>query len=777
MSRDTYAIHGRYKTEPIEHLPRRLRIRVKGLVQGVGFRPHVYNLASRHGLTGWVCNDGEGVSIEIQGEQTQAFIADLVREQPPLSHIDELFQDEIPLQKESAFSIRNSQSGQVTTAITPDAALCNACLLELFDPQSRYYHYPFLNCTHCGPRYTITRALPYDRAQTSMSTFPMCDPCAREYHDPANRRFHAQPVACAACGPQLSMPVAEIVHHIQQGKILAIKGLGGYHLVCDARNEQAVQRLRQRKNREEKPFAVMVANRASLQPLADCDAASASLLEDRTRPIVLLPKKHTATLASSIAPGLQWLGLMLPYTPIHYLLFHEAAGRPVGTEWLQQPQALALVMTSANPGGEPLVIDDAEAQRRLAGIADIIVSHDRPILVRTDDSVLRMVDGAPSFIRRARGYVPLAIKLSHELPPTLAVGAHLKNTFCVTRGDEAFVSQHIGSMDNPETIHFFEETLAHLLSILQVTPERVAHDAHPDFYSSQFATSLGLPTVAVQHHHAHLAAVAAEHQVDEPAIGLALDGFGLGERGKSWGGELLLLDGISCRRLGHLAPLKQPGGDIATHQPWRMAAAVLDKVGRSGEIAARFRGQHGAEHLEELLTKNIHCPPTTSCGRLFDAACGLLGLQLTTSFEGQAPMQLEGLVTQTKVMHNGWRIEGDSLELLPLLERLVDCDDTITGANLFHGTLIAALTEWSVQEAQRTGIETVLLGGGCLLNHILAEGLIRQLQTHGLKPLTAQQAPPNDGGLSLGQAWIAGHMALDQFNMNKKTKHVSGTPR
>jgi len=735
---------------------RRLHIRVKGLVQGVGFRPHVHALANRYDLTGWVTNDGGGVSIEVQGEQIESFVTALQTDAPPLARIDELCVEEIAAREECSFVIRASQSSRVTTSITPDAAICDACLEELFDPDSRYYRYPFLNCTHCGPRYTITRALPYDRAQTSMADFPMCDACSAEYRDPANRRFHAQPTACSACGPQLSMPVEEIVRHIQAGKILAIKGLGGYHLVCDASNEEAIVRLRQRKNREEKPFAVMVANLPSARQLVHCNADAAELLEGHIRPIVLLPKKESDVLAPSISPGLQWLGVMLPYTPIQYLLFHQAAGAPAGTEWLQQPQTLALVMTSANPGGEPLVTADDEAERRLAGIADIIVSHNRPILMRADDSVMRVEQGVPGFIRRARGYVPQSIKLARELPPILAVGGHLKNTICITRGNEAFLSQHIGSMDNPETLRFFEETVEHLLHILQVEPEHVAHDNHPDFYSSRFAAGLGLPTVAVQHHHAHLAAIAAEHRLEEPAIGLALDGFGLGDKGESWGGELLLVDGAHYSRLGHLAPLSQPGGDLAARQPWRMAAAVLHKLGRSGEIAERFREQAGAEHLEELMQKKINCPSTTSCGRLFDAACGLLGIQPVTSFEGQAPMQLEGLVTQPEVMHNGWCIKGESLDLFPLLESLADCKDVVQGANLFHGTLIAALAEWSQQAAQRTGVENVLLGGGCLLNHVLSRDLVQQLQAVGLRPLTARQAPPNDGGLSLGQAWVAG---------------------
>ncbi len=760
MAPDEVFNHGDATPMTTPEVPKRLGIRVKGLVQGVGFRPHVHRLASRYGLTGWVCNGGAGVDIEVQGERLEAFVDALRSEAPPLARIDTLQTKEIPSRKESGFAIRGSGSGAVTTAITPDVGVCGACLGELFDPHSRYYRYPFLNCTHCGPRYTITRALPYDRARTAMAAFPMCDACAREYQDPDNRRFHAQPTACPACGPRLSMPLSKMLRLIQEGQILAIKGLGGYHLVCDAGNEEAVQRLRLRKHREEKPFAVMVANPASARRLAGFDAASAALLESPARPIVLAPKTDPTPLAPSIAPGLPWVGLMLPYTPLHYLLFHEAAGRPAGTDWLQHPQELMLVMTSANPGGEPLVTDNGEARRRLAGIADTIVTHNRPIAVRADDSVMRVTNAQPCFIRRARGFVPQAIRLRHELPPTLAVGAHLKNTICITRGDEAFISQHIGGMDNPETIRFFEETVAHLLDILQVTPELVAHDAHPDFYSTRFAAGLGLPTIAVQHHHAHLAAVAAEHQIHGPAIGLALDGFGLGDNNESWGGELLLLEGAGYRRLGHLAPLKQPGGEVAARQPWRMAAAVLGRLGRGEEIANRFRGQRGAGQLAQLLAKDINCPPTTSCGRLFDAACGLLAVQPLSTFEGQAPMQLEGLVTRPEVMKGGWRIEGGNLEFWPLLARLADCDDAVMGANLFHGTLMAGLADWAARAARKTGVRTVLLGGGCLLNQVLTEGLTRRLSGHGLKALTARQVPPNDGGLSLGQAWVAGLRSL-----------------
>lgn len=737
--------------------PKRFRLSVTGLVQGVGLRPNVYNLAQQHQLTGWVLNDGQGVTIEIQGRRSAEFIKALGKQPPPLARIDHIITQEIPLQQEQGFAIRSSATGAVTTRIPPDSSVCPACLEQLFDPGSRYYRYPFLNCTHCGPRYTITRSLPYDRSNTTMAGFKMCADCATEYQDPGNRRFHAQPTACPVCGPRLSMPVADILARIHGGEILAIKGLGGFHLVCDASNEDAVQRLRQRKHREEKPFAVMVANLNSAATLVELDDAGATVLDSPERPIVLLPKGNSATLAASIAPGLQWLGLLLPYTPLHYLLFHEAAGRPDGTDWLQQPQALKLVMTSANPGGEPLVIGNAEARQRLGHIADTIIDHNRDILIPCDDTVMRVTDTGPGFIRRARSYVPRAVKLPHEIPPTLALGGHLKNTICVTRGDEAFVSQHIGDMDNAASLHFFEAGIEQLLTILDVQPLRVAHDLHPDFHSTRHAQGLHIPAYAVQHHHAHLAAVAAEHHITEPAVGLALDGFGLGTDQTPWGGELMWYNGARCQRLGHLHHIKQPGGDIAAHEPWRMAAAFLHHIGRGTEIAQRFAQQPAARQLHQLLEKNINTPEVSSCGRLFDTACGLLGVKLKVSFEGQAPMLLEGLVTQTEVMDDGWVIDNGQLDLTPLLTRLIDCP-AVRGANLFHGSLIEALCEWSAQAARTQGTEIVLLSGGCFLNHVLARGVMTGLQQRGLRPYLPRQTPPNDGGISLGQAWIAGLM-------------------
>ena len=742
-------------------MTRRLSIRVRGAVQGVGFRPFVYRLAHRHGLSGWVANDGEGVLIEVEGDVTvvNIFRAALLGEPPPLAHIDAVETTEMALAGDAGFVIAPSIGGRATTMITPDSAVCPDCLAELFDPDDRRWRYPFVNCTNCGPRYTITRRLPYDRPQTSMATFELCPACRAEYEDPGDRRFHAEPNACPVCGPRLDEPVEWILARIRAGAIVALKGLGGFHLVCDATNEAAVAELRRRKDREEKPFAVMVANLASAERLANLAPEDADLLASPARPIVLVPTRAATPLAPSVAPGLDAVGLMLPYTPIHHLVFHEAAGRPAGTSWLDEAQPLALVMTSANPGGEPLVTRDDEARRRLAGIADHVVGHDRDIVIRADDSVLRRVDGGPLFVRRARGYVPVPVRLARELPPVLALGGHLKATVCVGRGREAFLSQHIGDMDTAETIRFFEETVAHLLSILDVEPVAVAHDLHPDFFSTRHAETFGLPTVAVQHHHAHVAALAAEYAIDGPLLGLALDGYGYGAGGGAWGGEMILAEGYDYRRLGHLGELAQPGGDRAAREPWRMAAAALQAPGRGDEIARRFAGEPHAAALARLLDRGISAPPTSSGGRLFDAACGLLGVCPTASYEGQAPMLLEALVETPTILAGGWRIEGGVLDLLPLLESLVDLDPQI-GADRFHGTLIAALADWTEAAARAEGHDRVALTGGCFLNRVLADGFAAELRRRGIEPLLPRRAPPGDGGIALGQALVAGRRAL-----------------
>ncbi|MBP2315956.1 carbamoyltransferase HypF [Azospirillum soli] len=739
---------------------KRLRVRVRGQVQGVGFRPFAYGLAHRLGLTGWVLNDGEGVLAEVQGGDLPLFLKALKAEAPPLARIDAVEATGIAaIPGEAGFAIRASEGGAVTTGVGPDAAVCPGCLAELFDPRDRRYRYPFLNCTHCGPRFTITRRLPYDRPQTSMAGFPMCPDCAAEYGDPANRRFHAQPIACPACGPRLSHPIEDVLAALKAGKIVAIKGLGGFHLACNAFDAEAVARLRVRKQRNGKPFALMVANAASAERFAEVSAAERALLEGAARPIVLLRRRSGCNLPHDIAPDLAWLGVMLPYTPIHHLLFHEAAGRPEGTAWLKEPQNLALVMTSANPGGEPLAIGNEEAHQRLVGIADLIVDHDRDILVRADDSVMRVVAGAPAFLRRGRGHVPVPIRLPRAVPPVLAVGGHLKTTVCLTRGDEAFLSQHIGDLDNAATLDFLEETVAHLRHILEVTPAAAAHDLHPDFQSSRFAESLGIPTIPVQHHHAHVATVLAEHGVEGPALGLALDGFGLGADGGSWGGEMLLVDGVCFERIGHLAPLAQPGGDVAARQPWRMGAAALARMGQADEIVERFKGCGPADGVRQLIESGFNAPPTSSCGRWFDAACGLLGVRAVAGFEGEAPMVLESLVRTPTVLKDGWRIDGGVLDLTPLLESLLQINAQ-EGADRFHGTLAAALVDWATPALSARRLDRIALSGGCLMNAVLAEGLTEGFARRGITALLPRQAPANDGGLSLGQAWVAAQTLL-----------------
>lgn len=734
----------------------RVQISIQGRVQGVGFRPCVYKLAQQLGLTGFIQNNSSGVLIEIQGECLSEFIPKLKERLPPLAKINNIQLISLPNNSnETTFKILDSQQGKVNTIIAPDACICSECLEELFDPDSRYYRYPFLNCTNCGPRFTITRNLPYDRSQTSMSLFPLCQSCQSDYLNPDNRRYHAQPTACIACGPQLSVSVNEIAQRIFDGEIIALKGLGGYQLICDARNEEAISKLRIRKNRECKPFALMVANIESAERLVAVSSKAKLVLESKERPIVLLRKRETS-LPDVIAPGLNHLGVMLPSTPLHYLLFNSFAGGPDYCQWFNEFHPMILVVTSANIGGEPLIIDDQKAEQGLTSIADKIVSYDREIITRADDSVVHFINESPVLIRRSRGYVPEPLKLPYAIPPTLAVGGHLKNTFCITRGDEAFVSQHIGGLNNKATIEFFHESLNHLLRFLAVKPERIAHDLHPDFYTSRFAREYGIPSYGVQHHHAHLASVAAEYGIQEPVLGLVLDGYGLGSNGEAWGGELLLLEKAASKRIGHFFPIPQPGGEIASREPWRMAASVLYSLGRGHEISQRFKEQPQAPLLLQLLEKKINCPATSSCGRLFDAVSALLGVELLSHFEGQAAMRLESIVTQPQTLHNGWVINDTVFDMRPALEFIANTPDPQLGANLFHGTLIAGLTEWVMRICREKRIHMILLSGGCFLNQILAEGLMNSLIKSGIKPLLPKLLPPNDGGIALGQAWVGG---------------------
>ncbi|MCD2178653.1 carbamoyltransferase HypF [Rhizobium sp. C1] len=736
---------------------RRFRLRVRGVVQGVGFRPFAFALARQMGLSGFVLNDNAGVLIEVEGEGADGFARVVEADPPPLARIDTIEAEEIDANGLTGFEIRESVAGKSATRIGADAATCRQCLEELFDPGSRFFHYPFVNCTHCGPRLTITQRLPYDRAQTSMASFAMCPACRADYENPLNRRFHAEPVACPACGPMLSHSVAEITQTIRAGKIVALKGIGGFHLLCDAENASAIATLRQRKARDEKPFAVMLRHIAAARHFADLTDAEAALLESPAHPIVLATSR--GNLPQGIAPGLTRLGVMLAYAPVHHLLLaalEEGGKVPV------------LVATSANPGGEPLVASNEDAQRRLSSIADLVVTHDRAIVVRADDSVMQIVAGAPAYLRRARGYVPEPVNLGSDGPSIIALGSDLKNTICVTRGREAFLSQHIGGLDNAEAIRFQRETVAHLCSILDVTPDYAACDLHPDFRSVRLAETLDLPLIHVQHHVAHIAAVAAEHHLAGPVTGLALDGHGYGPGGAIWGGERIDLNGAQWAHKGGLRPLSLAGGDKAAREPWRMGVGALYQGGREDLARALFARHPMAEKLISLFGLGMRVGLTSSMGRLFDAAAAIAGVRLIQHYEGQAAMEFESMVSAPEVLVGGYGIEGGQLDFMPLLVHLAE--NRLTGkdaANLFHGTLMAGLADWIAATRSPQDQGRVVISGGCILNRVLTEGLVNRLEAQGLIVFLPRLAPANDGGIALGQVAFARH-ALQNENVHSE---------
>ena len=739
----------------------RWRIRIRGLVQGVGFRPHVYRQAQAFTVDGFALNDGEGVLIEAEGEALGAFLGAVRDQAPPLARIDSATASPVPVTGEKGFRIETSrQDSAATAAIPADVALCDACLEELFDPADRRYRHPFIACSHCGPRVTMTRRLPYDRDNTTMSAFPLCSACEAEYTDPASRRFHAEPIACHECGPTLSEDIEAIAAALRAGKIVALKGIGGYHLACDARNGTLVETMRQRKQRDQKPFAVMVLNAASAARHAELSPAAVDALESNQRPVVVVPRRDdlAAPLPDALSPGLDSIGLMLPYTGVHYLLFHALLGAPEGAEWLTAPHDVALVMTSANLSGKPLVSAESEAETELAAIADLLVHHDRTIARPSDDSVVREAGKHCVPIRRARGWVPDALRLHRDAPAIVACGAHLKNTVTVTRGDLAFPSTHVGDLATPACLAFQDEAVDQLVDMLGVAPRRIACDWHPDYASTRLAERLAdrfdAELVRVQHHHAHIAALMAEHGEEGPVLGVALDGHGLGEHGQAWGGELLRVDGAGFERIGHFRPLPAVGGDRAAREPWRLAAGALAELGRGDEVVARFAHQQAAEPLAAMLAQG-GAPHTSAAGRLFDAASGLLGICEVASFEGQAPMLLESQVRRPRALDDGFTVDGGELDLLPLLGALADADTVREGADWLHGTLVTAITRWVSEAADEHDIRTVALGGGCMLNRVLAMQLPAALEDAGLRVLTAHRMPPNDAAISLGQAWVA----------------------
>ena len=768
-----------------DHIPSysRIRVEITGIVQGVGFRPFVFRLAGKHGISGWVRNTPAGVVLEGEGTANAlaAFLQGLEQETPPLAVISSIRSTPLPPVGDTGFQILPSEAGENLIQIAPDGDVCGDCLEELFAPADRRYLYPFINCTNCGPRYSIITGIPYDRPLTTMARFTMCDACRTEYEDPANRRFHAQPIACPDCGPHLRLvdgtgrPLASsgasaldtVVAMLRAGKILAIKGLGGYHLAADPFNDGTVEELRRRKNRDEKPFALMAPTVEAVRRLAECDRLEERLLEGVERPIVLLRKREDAAVSPIVAPANGYLGMMLPSTPLHHLLLRDTFD--------------ALIMTSGNRADEPILYRDEEALRSLADIADAFLTHDREIFSRSDDSVIRVFQGNPLFLRRSRGYVPRAVTLPAAQGKILALGGELKSAICLTRGDRAFLSQHIGDLKNSATYRSLVETAAHLAGILEIAPEAVAHDLHPDYLSTVFAGEQGpVRKIPVQHHHAHMASCMAENRLECEVIGVIFDGAGFGPDGGIWGGEFLLGSYGYCRRQGHFREVPMPGGDAASREPYRMALAYLFDIYPDTvfdlPLPCLEKITTGERKLfRSMLAKGINSPLTSSCGRLFDAAAALMGLRFVNTYEGQGAIELEGVAERGASSWNypyavsctgaGCCFNVDfRLTIDAILADLAAEVSRPVMARRFHDTLAAAAADACIRIRRDSGTSRVVLSGGVFQNKLLTERLHNLLIEQGFQVYTHRLVPPNDGGLALGQAVIAGWMLKNQVD-------------
>lgn len=753
-------------------LPRRL-VSVRGIVQGVGFRPFAYELACRFGLGGFVRNQSGCVLIEIEGDALalDGFVSELVSRPPPLARIDEVSWISGAARGERAFSIEPSDEAVTDGGfVSPDIATCDQCLAELFNPADRRFQYPFLNCTNCGPRFTIVVAVPYDRQRTSMAEFWMCRDCRREYEGPDDRRFHAQPIACPQCGPCLLVhdargaPIVtdDAIEYAAQslaawGKIGALKGLGGYHLACDATNEMAVTALRERKHRDAKPLAIMVGDVAAARGICEVSAEEEALLTSPAAPIVLLRKGLGNTVAAGVAPRNPCLGVMLPYTPFHHLLMRTLNGVP-------------LAMTSGNSSDEPILYEDADARQRLSGTADFFVAYNRPIHARCDDSVTRIVAGQPLPVRRSRGYVPEPISLPVPCSrPILAVGGQLKSTFALGRGRHAFLSQHLGDLDHYEAYQAYGAAIRHYEQLFAIEPELLVHDLHPDYASTRYAAQRGSSPqlLAVQHHHAHLASCLAENGLDERVIGVIFDGAGLGDDGAIWGGEFLIGDYRGYRRAAHLRYVLMPGGEQAIREPWRMAVshvidAGLDCGWLGGDVPPR-----AINTVRQMLARRFNTHQTSSVGRLFDAVAAMARVCSRAGYEGQAAMELEGLAADAEP--NGWYLfeiqpsgEGDG-PLLIDTRRLIAAvaEDVRRGcpagmiARRFHSTVVEMVVQVCKRLGEQTQLDAVALSGGVFMNALLLSESVRRLTDHGFRVYRHRHVPPNDGGLSLGQLAIA----------------------
>ncbi|MGZ3622239.1 MAG: carbamoyltransferase HypF [Ktedonobacteraceae bacterium] len=804
----------------------RRRIIIQGIVQGVGFRPFVYGQALQWKLVGFVLNDSGGVTIEVEGtsESLDGFQEALYEKVPPLARIDTLSVESIAPCYDSNFTIAQSQASTERQAlISPDTATCDDCQHELFDTGDRRFHYPFINCTNCGPRFTIIQDVPYDRDKTTMRVFPMCWECQSEYEDPLNRRFHAQPNACPTCGPQVylldkagdtPLPLQtnnQIVEHskkfdkeeyppeadnsamgtinrplqmdneetilkaakqLARGAILAIKGLGGYHLACDALNDESVRQLRQRKHREAKPFALMVPDLDTARKLCRVSDTEASLLTSHRRPIVLLSRFPDCPIAPDVAPAYDTVGIMLPYTPLHHVLLHAF------TEQMNAGRPAVLVMTSGNLSDEPIAYKDEDATQRLATIADGTLAHNREIHIRCDDSVIRLAAGGEQLFRRSRGYAPEPLMMSFDFPEQiLACGAHLKNTFCLGKGRQALLSHHIGDLENLETLTSFREGIEHFQRIFDIHPEAVAYDLHPEYLATKYALDTNIPQkIGVQHHHAHIASVLAEHGLQGPIIGIAADGTGYGTDGAVWGCEIMKAELSGFERLAHLDYMPLPGGEQAVHQPWRMAAVNLAQAygNAFSELDIPFVQQ--LDHskwgiLTQMIAQQINCPPTSSLGRLFDAVAALIGLRSTVLYEGQAAIELEILARQ----HEGSIYKQPSdfypftlrnrdkmpaiLDVAPMFRAIVyDIQQGVLTSHIarrFHYSISELLATACSSAREQTGLHAVALSGGVFQNQLLLERLVQRLEEMAFQVYINRRVPPNDGGISLGQIAVA----------------------
>lgn len=748
----------------------RIRLRFSGIVQGVGFRPFVYRTALSHGMAGFVRNDADGVTVEAEGAEglVDAFVSSLLEKTPPLAEIHGVLRERVPPLGEKAFRIVASDAtGRAEALISPDVATCDACLAELFDPSNRRYRYPFINCTDCGPRLTIVEDVPYDRERTSMSVFPMCEQCRKEFEDPGDRRFHAQPNACPVCGPRLTLvdregrgirtddPLAWAANLIREGGILAVKGLGGFHLCVNALYDKAVARLRERKCREEKALAVMARDLATAERLVHLGEEERRLLRSPSRPIVICREREVSPVSRLVAPSMGTLGVMLPYTPLHHLILEKDP--PV------------LVMTSANLTDEPICIDNEEAVERLKDVADAFVLHNRDIVVRCDDSVAIATERGPTVVRRSRGYAPRPVLLGARMPEVLALGAHLKSTVCVVRDDLAFLSPHVGDLETPLARDFFLETVETMQRIARCRPGVLACDMHPDYFSTRYALGKASSAVIrVQHHHAHIVSCMAENRLKGPVIGLAMDGTGYGEDSTIWGGEFLIATETAFERAGHLACVALPGGEAAVRQPWRTGASLLR--GCFGEEWREIAGRLGLvpagidpAQIEALLRSGLNCPVTSSLGRLFDGVSSILGLCRRSSYEGQAAIVLEACADRAYAEVLPFVVDDTRKPLVvdlsaavrKIVERRLSGEDASRLASAFHATVVEALAGTAVRLRGMTGIGTVVLSGGCFQNRLLLQGCASRLEGEGFSVATHARVPPNDGGISLGQAVVA----------------------